>query len=188
MAKDGTTVCSSHGARAPQVKAAAERRVAERKAREAVAKMGKVAPGSVDPLDVLDETLAEVVALKERLGAIVAKLGDESLRYEGRAGEQLRAEIAAYMASIRDCVKTAETIVKLGLDERRVRVSEVQVVMLAQGVRRILDDLDLSPRQRQLAATSVPSRLRELEGGSAQESDNAGRETYVSARRSPVRR
>src|SRR5713226_2314337 len=97
-AKDGATVCSSHGARAPQVKAAAERRVAERKAREAVARLGKVAPGSVDPLDVLDETLAELVALKERLGALVATLGDESLRYEGRAGEQIRGEISAYMA------------------------------------------------------------------------------------------
>jgi hypothetical protein len=181
-------VCSSHGARAPQVKAAAERRVAERKAREAVAKLGKVAPGSVDPLDVLDETLAELVALKERLGVLVATLGDESLRYEGRAGKQIRGEIQAYMASLRDVVKTSETIVKLGLDERRVRVSEVQILRMAEAIRNVLTDLELTERQRQLAAISLPRRLRELEGAQAQESESADRETHMSARRSPVLR
>lgn len=163
-AKDGAVVCTSHGARAPQVRAAAERRVAERKAREAVAALGQIVPGSVDPLDVLDQALSEVVALKDRLGQMVARLADESVRYEGRAGEQLRGELAAYQSALRDTTKCAETIVKLGLDERRVRLSEIQVAMMATGIRNILGDLDLTPSQQQLAAVAVPKRLRELEG------------------------
>lgn len=121
--------------------------------------MGRVVPGQ-SPLDALDEALADCIAVKDRLRAIVATLNDEALRYRSRAGEQLRAEVAAYMTSIRDVVKTSETILKLGIAERRANIAEQEARAIVAVVAAVLDRLGLSSEQRALSRVVVPEELR----------------------------
>ena len=160
----GANVCSKHGGSAGQVKAAAARRVAERKARVAVdaeiAKTGRTVTAGQDPLTVLEDALSDVVAVKERLGAIVARMADPELRYRGRAGEQLRGELAAYMSCLRDVTRTAGVMIKLGIAERRAAVDERISFALFSVIRDSLDRLNLSAEQKALAGQVVPEELR----------------------------
>lgn len=59
------------------------------------------------------------------------------------------------------------TALKLGLDERRVRVAEAEAAMLVQVVRRLVDhpQLGLTPKQRTVAIPLVASIMRELDAG-----------------------
>jgi hypothetical protein len=156
-----------HGAGSPSVKRAAARRVAEAKARAAVdaeiARTGRIVKPGQDPLSVLEDSLADVVAIKERLGGIVGRLSDPELRYRGRAGEQLRGELAAYMASLRDVTKTAETMVKLDIAGKRAELDRQLAYAIVAMVKAALDRLDLTPEQRALSAKVVPEEMRAMQ-------------------------
>jgi uncharacterized protein YkvS len=152
---------------------AAARNVARAKAEAAVvaeaAKTGRIVRQGQDPGQVLEDALGDVVAIKERLGGIVDKLNDDALRYEGRAGEQLRGEIAAYMASLRDVVKTAEVMVKLGIAERRQALDEAMAMILVGVIKNVLNRLELTEDQRKLSVAVVPEELRAVSGPSQDE-------------------
>jgi hypothetical protein len=169
----GAKTCRVHGSATKAAREAAARNVAEQKARAAAAaeaaKTGKVVRPGQDPLTALEDALADVVAIKERLGSIVDRLNDESLRYEGRAGEQLRGEIQAYMASIRDVVRTAEVLVKLGIAERRQALDEAMAMTLVSVIKNVLNRLELTPDQRKLSVAVVPEELRAVSGPSQDE-------------------
>lgn len=88
----GQKVCASHGGRAPQNKRAAQRLLVKREIDREFAKLG-VAPID-DPMAAFEQLTAEVVAMKDFMAVRVAEL--KTLRYDGAAGEQLRAEVALY--------------------------------------------------------------------------------------------
>lgn len=177
----GGTVCASpgHGGTLPSVKAAAARRVAEQKARAAVeaaaAKTGRIVAAGQDPLTVLENALSNEVAIAERLGSIVERLSDDALRYRGRAGEQIRGELTAYQASLRDCVRTAEALVKLGLAERRQNVAAQQAQAIVAILASVFDRLDLTREQRELTRRVVPEELRAASERFDAEQQTAGR-------------
>lgn len=146
------------------------RRAAEQEAREEVAKArdlavkeGAVVPENADPLEVLSDLLTEAVQVKDYLGSLARRLQDDQLRYEGRAGEQLRAEWQAYQSMMRDCQKLAESMLRLGLDERRVRVQEGQARMMVHVLTRTLERLGLEGDMAELARQYVGEELRALD-------------------------
>lgn len=153
-------MCATHGGSAPQVRQAAARRVAEQKARDAVTRSGWIVVAGQDPLTVLENALSDVVALKQRLGVIVDRLSDDGLRYRGRAGEQIRGELAAYMASMRDVTRTAETMLKLNLAERRANVAKTEARAIVEILRAVFTRLDLTSEQQALARVAVPEEMR----------------------------
>jgi hypothetical protein len=53
-----------------------------------------------------------------------------------------------------------ESIAKLGLEERRVRLAEAQGLIVLGIIQNVLGDLSLTPAQHEIAATAVPARLR----------------------------
>jgi len=89
-------------------------------------------------------------------------LADE-IRYEHRAGEQLRAEIALWERSAERCLKMYSEIVRLGIAERQIRIREAEIILMAEAIRNILKRLNLSPQQKTLAGQVVAEELRAIE-------------------------
>lgn len=170
----GATVCHMHGGKAPTVKAKGERRVAEQKAAEAVKTYGL--PLDVSPTDaLLDEvrwTAGHVAWLRERVQEIEqANLvwgktkTDEHLATEFPGVNTTEAAVPnafldLYMKERAHLVRVCSDAIRCGIEERRVRLAEKQGALLADVIRAILSDLDLSPEQQAKVATVVPRHLR----------------------------
>ena len=92
--------CKVHGASAPQVRTAAERRVAEATARELARQVDvDAAQFDGDPYAALRDLLSRDQTEVERFGRLADQLGDGQLTYRTRSGvEQLRAALNAYRA------------------------------------------------------------------------------------------
>lgn len=165
-AAPGTKVCKYHGGNAPQVRLAGQRRLTEARRRaEAQRFLQKQGiPDIEDPLDELMKLASEATAYREvyrqQMDQLI--LSDE-VRYEHRAGEQLRAEIALWERSAERCLKIYDTITRLGIAERQTRIREAELVVIAGGIREILRRLELTPEQKKASIVIVPEVLRELE-------------------------
>lgn len=166
----GGEVCPSHGGRAPQVKAAAERRHAaqalEADAR-AVLAFEAVEP-ITDPVLELAELAAEVRATVRALGQRVNALQDP--RYISAMGtEQTRAELTL-LGQYQD--RLARMLTALGqfdLDDRRVRITEAQAAVVVHVLDRLFAFLDLEPQRKAEADAEVVRIFRSLDqdGGPA---------------------
>lgn len=165
----GTTVCRNHGSAAPQVRAAAERRVTAAAVQaDAAAILASEGVGIVgDPFDALEHLAAEVLAVKQAAAARVNALGEQIRYRSGQGAEQLRSEVALYERSLDRATKILETLAKLGLDERRVEVQERLAEQVTAVLRAVLDDLDLSPTQQAAAPVIVGRHLVALRAGAA---------------------
>lgn len=148
----GITVCHYHGAPLPQVQAAAERRTPEAKARAYLEKNGY--EPLTDPVKVLADLAGEAVAMKDYFRSQI-----DQLRYEHRAGEQLRAEVALYERAMDRCVKVLTDIMRLGIAERRARIEEAQAVMMLQIFNTVLGRMDLPAQKRALAMQIIQEEL-----------------------------
>ena len=151
----GATRCRLHGGASPQALHAAHLRVVERQALAVIDREG-IEP-MVDPLSALQQLAGEALRLKEYVGERLAAL--EQLRYEGRAGEQLRSEVALFERALDRAQKFALDLAKLDIDERLVRVSEAQGEMLAQAVMAALVTCGLEDRLDLRAAIADELRL-----------------------------
>lgn len=83
----GATVCRSHGAGAPQVRAAAKVRAAEMEARAEAERMVARAGVDADPIEHLLESLHRAAALVEVWGQMVALIDEEAEKDAERTGE-----------------------------------------------------------------------------------------------------
>ena len=145
----GATVCRKHGGGAPQVRAAAEKRLQEQRAAE-VARRGVAGldlSEFSDPYDALEFAVGYSHALAQRLAGLVDAIPDSELRYQGRISEQLRGEVTAAQAALRDLRQGATDAAKLGLAERRVAIHQQTADMLERAL-----DLALARAGLDLAA------------------------------------
>lgn len=184
----GGTVCTSHGGRAPQVRAAAARRLEEQAAQAAVTTLGL--PLDVSPTEALLEEVRWTAGHVHWLRARVQDLGEAdtdggrhplvwgttkvSKKGTGQFPGTDRLKAAApsvwyqlYVKEREHLVTVAAAALKAGVEERRVRLAESQGELVAMVIRRILDALDLTPEQTQLVPVVVPRELRLIAGGSA---------------------
>lgn len=165
----GTTVCASHGSKAPQVREAAARRLATAAVQaDAAALLAAEGVGPVgDPYDALERLATEVMAVKRAAAARVNALGS-AIRYtSGQGAEQLRAEVALYERSLDRAVKILETLSKLGLDERRVQVQEKLADQVGDVIEAVLAELDLTASQKAIVPSALGRHLVALRGGAA---------------------
>lgn len=148
----GATVCAAHGSRAPQVRAAAARRMEVARAEEVARReVGARQFSSIE--DVYDELLktAELtVEFRDRLEVIVGELRE--WRYTSVIGtEQLRSEVAAFERAMDRSARVLGLIAKLDIQGRRRRIAEAQGDLVVVALQRILEAMALAV----VAGTSV---------------------------------
>ena len=161
---NGGKVCAAHGGRAPQVKAAAALNVAERKAEGLLAGILDFEPVT-DPLTVLQQIAGRSVALVEVLEVVVAEL--RRIRYESQA-EQIDGRVIVYERALDRAAKVLTDLVKLGLDERVVRLQEREAAMVTSVFLGALGDLGLSSEVQQAGRRAIAGRVRLAKAGKAQ--------------------
>ena len=173
----GSEVCRVHGGRAPQVKAAAARRLAEQAATKAVQTLGL--PVDITPTEALLEevrwTAGHVAWLRGRVqelnttgdapeltwGTTKTKTGGDDYGTTEEAKPSVWYEL--YTRERVHLVRVCDAAIKAGVEERRVRLAEQQGDLLALAIRQILDAFGLSGDPR--VATIVPGVLREIGAG-----------------------
>jgi hypothetical protein len=152
----GTTVCAKHGGAAPQVRAAAARRVAEQKVRAAAMKL-EVDPQEVstDPVALLSGMIHSGALMMERFSRLVDRCEDgQSLVYTARSGvRQIRPEFAALRAERESLGRHLELWLKVSLAQAQLNRDEAAASQLTDRVATALS----------VAVTSVLLRHPELD-------------------------
>lgn len=161
----GGGVCVKHGGSAPQVRAAADRRLAEVEAAKVLAELDVHPIG--DPLQALLDLAARVTAYVDRLDAIVATL--EAVRADPSkwATEQVDARIQLLERFLDRQHRVLETIAKLNLEDRMVRIDEKRMDMAGALVRGCLHRLGYDPWSDPVQAALVET-LAAIEAGEPQ--------------------
>lgn len=154
-AMSGGLVCRSHGGGAPQTRAAAAVRVAEADALATMANM-TITPVD-DPLFELSKLAGEALAWRDLLRARVAEL--TSLGYQGPTGEQIRAAVALYGASMDRLERVLVSIGRLKIDERLAAISERQAEVVIAAIDAGLDAANLTMSTRHVIRSRVARHL-----------------------------
>jgi predicted Zn-dependent protease len=92
-----------------------------------------------DPLTELLHLSEEIVIWKNVCKQMVGSLTE--VRYRTGAGEQLRAEIRLYEASLDRAAKVLSDLVRLGIEDRLVKVRAAQTALVAGAVEAALAEL-----------------------------------------------
>jgi hypothetical protein len=166
----GGTVCSTHGGKAPQVKAAAERRQQEAAAEIAIVAYG--IPREIDPhnalLHELYRTHGHITWLEQQISALEADSlhgpvggGENSIpRHEPHVLIRMcMDERKHYAAVARDCIKA-------GIEQRRMELTEQLAEQIAAFARGVMDDLGINPNSEK-ARVAFRKHLTLLAGGNA---------------------
>jgi len=139
----GCDTCHRHGAAAPQVRAAAQRR----QDLEAVEQRARTLVDARGPM-----TLAEVYERLIHLAGLVTTWQDfmvervdalKALRYEasGPGTEQLRSEVALMERAMDRTLRVLESIARLDLDTRKAKIDQAQADIVVSLIWRIVDGL-----------------------------------------------
>ena len=175
--------CVRHGGKAPQVKAAAELRLATAAAQKqletAVRTLGL--PVDIDPgkalLDEIHWTAGHVAWLREKVQELQAEdlvWGRE--KHEDGVGPQGIVDVTTekagpsvwyelYLKERDHLAKVSALALRAGIEERKVKLAESQGALVADVIRRVLDALGLTPEQQLLVPSVVPRELRALAAG-----------------------
>lgn len=172
----GQMVCAFHGGNAPQAKAAAQRRLAEEKARHALETYGR--PVDTTPTEALLEevrwTAGHVQWLRERVQELeqetvvwgmtekVQKFAGEFPGDDTTYGAAPSVWVDLYSRERKHLLDVCKAAISAGIEERRVRLAEQQGNLLATVIQRILGDLGLSPEQQAMVSEVVPRHLRSV--------------------------
>lgn len=160
-------LCSTHG-QSPRVQNARQRQIAKSNAKQrALRKYERAGSADVAGAEavilMLEERMGMQVTMVRALDEIVGKLtAENALRYEHRAGEQLRGELQAWLQLNQSVTKLGSDYLKIGLDERKVRIAEGQARVLIGVIQAVLSRLDLNSSQRRIAAQAVPEELERV--------------------------
>lgn len=174
------TVCTFHGGKTPQAIKGAERRAAERKAKKLVTTYGlKVETTATEALlEEVKWTAGHVQWLRERVqeieesssnsdgenplvwGVTRRKSGGEDRGTTEEAAPSIWLKL--YQAERAHLVKVSTEAIRAGIEERRVKLAESQGEQVAQAIRGILADLQLTPEQLARVPDIVPRHLRSL--------------------------
>ena len=109
-----------------------------------------------NPLQQLQLLGAEVLRYKDFLAEKAEEL--RSITYEDLSGhEDIRATLSAYERSLDRVQRVMSDMVRLGLDERLVRLSEAEAALLIEIVVAVLDSRELAlSKEARMTGRSIP--------------------------------
>lgn len=154
----GGKVCRMHGGGAPQVKEAADRREATDRAVKELVKLGY--PVDIEPgealLQQVREAAGNVAFLRERVQEL------EVLIAQGPFGAYVDPHVDLYDKERERLAKFAKLALDAGVAERQVQIAEKQGALVADVIRKLLDDptLGLTPAQRKQGRVIAAGHLR----------------------------
>lgn len=152
----GGTVCEDHGGKAPQVKAAAQVRLLEEKARKLIPDQVEIHP---DPIRRVLELAAEMDAFRESVRLLVNNLEDIATE-SYQAGEQVKAEVLVYERALERVAAAYLNICKLNLEERLVQIREREALAMLKALDKGLLAAGLSADQQQQVKQATARALR----------------------------
>jgi hypothetical protein len=153
---NGGKVCAVYGGRAPQVKAAATRQLAERQAAAILAGIGDYGPVT-DPLTELQYLAGRAKRFMEILEGVVAEL--QRIRYTTQA-EQIDGRVILYERSMDRLGKLLADIARLDIDSRLARISEDQARLINAVMLGAMTDAGLSRELQEQIRPAIARRLR----------------------------
>ncbi|WP_157536207.1 hypothetical protein [Kitasatospora mediocidica] len=177
------TVCIAHGGRLPNNLLGARRRATEERCRKLVTMYGrKIETTATEALlDEVQWTAGHVAWLRERVqeleagtpitagpehplvwGTVRRKTGGQDWGETEEAGPTVWVKL--YQQERAHLVKVCGEAIRAGIEERRVKLAESQGALVAQAIRKILDDLDLTAEQAARVHDIVPRHLRAIAG------------------------
>jgi hypothetical protein len=158
----GGEVCVAHGGAAPQVRQAAKRRLAEKRA---LRQLGDVEVDEIrDPIRAMKQTVAEVVALKDHLASML-----DATPMTGATSETWRWIMLAFERQLERSNVMLDRWIRLGLDDRAAGVEGDQAALVARVIFAFIDDPDmgLDFAQRQTGRAIMAKHMRVLTGSDA---------------------
>lgn len=182
IAMRGQNVCKNHGGKAPQNLAKAEERLTEERARVLVETYGRKIETTASEalLDEVKWSAGHVAWLRQRVQEIesaAAVVGTDSghplvwgITKEKSGGEDRGTTTEAapnvwlklYQQERTHLVKVCSEAIRAGIEERRIKLAEQEGALVAQAIRAILTDLDLTEEQLRRVPEVVPRHLRAL--------------------------
>lgn len=168
----GQTECDKHGGKTPVRMRAAQRRIAEKRSMAAMGRFGGPIETTASEalLNTVKWTAGYVAWLRtavERLrldqlgwGITQEKTGGQDWGTTEKAGQSV---YAAMLGEWTDrLVKVCATALKAGIEERKVRLAEQQGQLVADVIKRVLNDLDLTNEQQAKSGEIVVRHLQLL--------------------------
>jgi hypothetical protein len=149
--------CRKHFGNSPNVAKAAERERVEAEAQRALAGITDF-EAVTDPVLRLQLVAGRAERFMEVLGERVEEL--RSVRYSSEGGEQLRAEVALYERAMTSTGRLLVDLAKLGLDERMVRLSEAQGVVIVGIMLAAVRELGLGDEVEAALRPAIARQLR----------------------------
>lgn len=172
----GGAVCRVHGGSAPQVKAAAERRIAEAKALKALGTYGRQI--DINPVEALLEeirwTAGHVAWLRERVQEVEqqALVWGRTTEVDKGSGEHPGTDVTTaavpnvwldlYQRERKHLVDVCKAAIGAGIEERRVRLAEQQGDLIVAVLQNILAELMLTAEQQALVPAVASRHLRAI--------------------------
>lgn len=160
----GGTVCPNHGGSAPQVKAAAQRRLAAEKLEaDSTAALAWLGEQSVtDPLDELGRLATESRSLTTALGKRVNALR-ELEHYDLKNSPSIKAELQLYERAMDRTHRMLDSLIKAGYMERQLKIAEDEAMIIAGIMRRVLQQIGVQPAGIRKAGVLLQEEFAALE-------------------------
>lgn len=160
----GGTVCRFHGGAAPQTKAAAEQRLQEKAATEAVAKLlPKLADATPvkDPVDQMERLAGALATMLDKVGE---KVNDLDHLAAGTGLTQLRGELVLLDKVAGHLRQLLADMARLGIAERHVELEQERAQLVTSAFLAALATVSLLPADRDLVVRTFLDALGQPSG------------------------